>query len=101
VMPSLYEGFGLPLLEAMQLGCPVLAATGSSLPEMAGEAALLFDPLVPRELAERLLQVQDAACMEGLRVRGLARVRQFSFERCAQQTAAVMNRQLQGEEGER
>jgi glycosyltransferase involved in cell wall biosynthesis len=101
VMPSLYEGFGLPLLEAMQLGCPVLAATGSSLPEVAGEAALLFDPLVPRELAERLLQVQDAACMEGLRVRGLARVRQFSFERCAQQTAAVMNRRLQGEEGER
>jgi len=94
VLPSLYEGFGLPLLEAMQLGCPILASTAGSLPEVGGDAALYFDPHSAEELAQRLLETLDAATMQQLRERGLARVREFSFERCAQQSAAVMNNLL-------
>jgi glycosyltransferase involved in cell wall biosynthesis len=94
VMPSLYEGFGLPLLEAMRLGCPVLCSTAGSLPEVAGDAALYFDPHSEQELAERLLAIADQPTMARLRVAGYARVTQFSFDDCAQRTAAVFNRLL-------
>jgi glycosyltransferase involved in cell wall biosynthesis len=94
VLPSLYEGFGLPVLEAMQLGCPVLASTAASLPEVGGDAALYFDPHSVEELSARLLQTLDAPAMQALRERGLAQVQTFSFDRCAQQSAAVMNRLL-------
>jgi glycosyltransferase involved in cell wall biosynthesis len=95
VLPSLYEGFGLPLLEAMQLGCPVLCSSAGSLPEVGGDAALYFDPRSESALAERLLQVMDTAAMEALSLRGRERVTHFSFARCAQQTATVMNRLLE------
>jgi glycosyltransferase involved in cell wall biosynthesis len=95
VLPSLYEGFGLPLLEAMQLGCPVLASAAASLPEVGGDAALYFDPHSVSDLAACLLQVSDSTAMDALRVRGRLRVTQFSFARCAQQTAAVINRLLE------
>ena len=95
VLPSLYEGFGLPLLEAMQLGCPVLSSTAGSLPEVGGDAALYFDPHSESALASCLLQVMDAAAMHALRLRGRERVANFSFTRCAQQTATVMNRLLE------
>ena len=62
-MPSRYEGFGLPLLEAMQLGCPVLASTAGSLPEVAGNAAIYFSPHSRSELVAALLQLPDAAAM--------------------------------------
>ena len=94
VLPSLYEGFGLPVLEAMQLGCPVLASTAGSLPEVGGDAAFYFDPHSVEDLAERLLETLDAAAMRELRERGFARVREFSFERCAVQSARVMNNLL-------
>jgi glycosyltransferase involved in cell wall biosynthesis len=96
VLPSLYEGFGLPLLEAMQLGCPVLASSAASLPEVGGDAALYFDPHSVSDLAACLLQVSDSAAMDSLRARGRLRVTHFSFARCAQQTAAVINRLLEG-----
>jgi glycosyltransferase involved in cell wall biosynthesis len=90
-LPSLYEGFGLPLLEAMRLGCPVLCSRAGSLPEVAGEAALYFDPRDDEELAERLIQVGDASLMERLRRSGKIQVEKFSFARCAEQTSAVLN----------
>jgi glycosyltransferase involved in cell wall biosynthesis len=93
-LPSLYEGFGLPLLEAMQLGCPVLCSTAGSLPEIAGAAALYFDPRNEEELAKRLLQVEDSAAMNQLRSAGRVRVEQFSFARCAEQTARVLNQTI-------
>lgn len=94
VLPSLYEGFGLPLLEAMQLGCPVLASTAGSLPEIGGDAALYFDPHNPASLAARLLQIQNDTVLANLREAGHARISQFSYARCAAQTAEVLNRLL-------
>jgi glycosyltransferase involved in cell wall biosynthesis len=95
VFPSLYEGFGLPLLEAMSLKCPVLCSNTSSLPEVAGSAALYFDPLDSGDLAEKLLEiVSSAALRTSLVEEGLARVKKFSYERCAEQTAEVLNRIL-------
>ncbi len=95
VFPSLYEGFGLPLLEAMSLKCPVLCSNTSSLPEVAGSAALYFNPLDSGDLAEKLLQIISSATLRSSLVEeGLTRVRQFSYERCAAQTAEVLNRIL-------
>jgi glycosyltransferase involved in cell wall biosynthesis len=88
--PSLYEGFGIPPLEAMALDCPVVCSNTSSLPEVVGEAAELFDPCVPASMTAALDRVLlDAQRADALRARGRARVAQFSWERCAAETHAV------------
>ena len=82
--PSLYEGFGLPVLEAMACGCPVITSDVSSLPEVAGGAALLVDPRDAAQLSlamERLLT--DGTLREDLRARGISRARDFSWENAA------------------
>ncbi len=94
VLPSLYEGFGLPLLEAMSLNCPILSSTAGSLPEIAADAALYFNPHSPEELSARLLQLQDTALMNHLRTQGRTRLQNFSFQQCATQTAAALNSYL-------
>lgn len=81
VFPSLYEGFGLPPLEAMASGTPVVTSNVSSLPEVAGDAALLVDPYDPHSIASGIERVlHDALLRQELRAKGLARARQFSWE---------------------
>jgi len=88
--PSLYEGFGLPPLEAMACGTPVIASNTSSVPEVVGEAALLVDPHRTDELAQAILDLLSSAELQReLRRRGLERARSFSWERTAMQTLQV------------
>jgi glycosyltransferase involved in cell wall biosynthesis len=96
VFPSLYEGFGLPVLEAMARCVPVACSNASSLPEVAGDAALLFDPHDERAMAaaiERLLSPAEAARLRAL---GLARAREFTWERTARLTLESYARALSG-----
>ena len=82
VFPSLYEGFGLPPLEAMASGTPVVTSNVSSLPEVAGDAALLVDPYDPSAIADGIYTVlTDAAVRRDLRHKGAIRAREFSWER--------------------
>ena len=91
VFPSLYEGFGFPALEAMACGAPVVASNASSIPEVVGEAALLFDPHRPAELAEAILRVRsDSALREHLISSGISRAAQFKWVDTARATLAVL-----------
>ncbi len=87
VYPSHYEGFGLPVLEAMTLGAPVITSNTSSLPEVAGDAAILIDPNEPTDLAEAILRViSDSQLRCELIHKGKERAKLYSWERTAKET---------------
>ncbi|MEW6716689.1 MAG: glycosyltransferase family 1 protein [Chloroflexota bacterium] len=90
VFPSLYEGFGVPVIEAMACGTPVIASNVSSLPEVVGPAGLLVDPRSPQEFAEAIQRVlKDKDLAFTLRQRGLERAQNFTWEKTAQKTLEV------------
>jgi glycosyltransferase involved in cell wall biosynthesis len=89
--PSLYEGFGLPILEAQGLGVPVMSARNSSLPEVAGDAALYVDPTDVEAIAQAMLRLsQDETLREELIEAGYRNVQRFSWEKAATETLAVL-----------
>ena len=91
VFPSLYEGFGLPPLEAMAAGCPVACSNSSSLPEVAGSAAIMFDPENTREIADTVEKIlSDSTLRNNLIERGKARAHEFSWRKTAQKTLGVI-----------
>ena len=93
VYPSMYEGFGIPPLEAMSLGCPVICSNTSSIPEVVGEAGEYFDPADTGSIRDALERVlQSASRRSQLVDLGYVRCRRFSWERCANETAAVYRR---------
>ncbi len=95
VFPSLWEGFGLPVLEAMACGTPAIASNRSSLPEVAGDAAILVNPLNVSELATAMGELVDnSATRSQLRQAGIARAAQFSWTKTGQATAAVLQQFL-------
>jgi glycosyltransferase involved in cell wall biosynthesis len=96
VFPSLYEGFGLPPLEAMASGTPVITSNVSSLPEVVGDAAVLVDPLQTEDIAAAMRRVlTDTALRDHLRIRGLARARQFSWDRSIRRVREIYGEVLQ------
>jgi glycosyltransferase involved in cell wall biosynthesis/tetratricopeptide (TPR) repeat protein len=96
VFPSLYEGFGLPALEAMASNCPVIAANGSALREVVGDAGLLIDPLQPSEIATAMAQLlTDNSNANELRKRGLMRAASFTWDAVAAKALTALERMAQ------
>jgi alpha-1,3-rhamnosyl/mannosyltransferase len=96
IFASLYEGFGLPPLEAMASGTPVLVSQRAALPEVVGDAAVMLDPRQAQLTAQRVeALLDDPASAAALRERGLRRAAQFSWASCAHKTIAVYRAALQ------
>ncbi len=95
VFPSLYEGFGIPLLEAMSNNCPVACSNTSSIPEVAGTAACFFDPESPESIRVALENtIQSGDTLSELRTKGEKRVESFSWNKCAKDTLDVYRKSL-------
>ena len=90
VFPSIYEGFGMPVLEAMACGAPVITSNRTALPEVAGDAAILVNPEDADELADAILRVlADHTLQAELKARGFKRAKQFTWEQAARRTLAL------------
>jgi len=91
VLPSLYEGFGLPILEAMKYGCPVVTSNTSSLPEAGGDAALYFDPEDSSDIAEKIKKLlSDDKLREDMIEKGYKQAKKFSWEKAAKEALHVL-----------
>jgi hypothetical protein len=100
VFPSLYEGFGIPPLEAMQCRVPVVASSATSIPEVVGNGALLFDPYNVEDMADKIDQVLDQKIeLDRLLQAGLKQAQRFSWEESARKTIALLESAVQGGQG--
>ena len=91
VLPSLYEGFGIPILEAMSNNCPTIISMNSSLPEVGGEASLYFDPKSSEDLLEKMVALyKNKGLRKELITKGKKRVKDFSWDRCGKETLEVI-----------
>jgi glycosyltransferase involved in cell wall biosynthesis len=90
-LPSLYEGFGLPILEAMQQDCPVITSKISSLPEAGGDAALYVNPKDISDIADKMkLLLNDGVLRKDLVMKGRQQIKKFSWDKTAKETLAVL-----------
>ena len=97
VFPSLYEGFGIPPLEAQACGCPVIAARAASIPEVLGDSALYFDPLKVSDIAQSMQRIlQDEALRRDLRHRGKANVARYCWNTSARQVSRLIDQAFNG-----
>jgi len=97
VYPSLYEGFGMPLLEAMASGVPIVASRTSSIPEVVGEAGVLVDPLSISDVSEAIRKLLDNSSLRSsYREKGIQRAKQFTWERAAQETLKIYQEIING-----
>jgi glycosyltransferase involved in cell wall biosynthesis len=97
VFPSFFEGFGVPPIEAMACGTPVITSNTSSLPEVVGDAALLVNPYKTSEIASAITRVlEDAQLQEDLRQKGLQRAAQFTWQQSAQKMLSIYQRVYEG-----
>jgi alpha-1,3-rhamnosyl/mannosyltransferase len=95
VYPSLYEGFGLPVLEAMASGVPIITSDSTSLPEVIGDAGVLVNPCDPDHLKEAMMELLEDEKKRGeMAKKGIARSKLFSWEKCARQTVSVYEKVL-------
>jgi len=93
IYPSLYEGFGLPPLEAMSNGCPVIVAHAGSLPEVCGDAALYCDPKSPQDIANKITEMMgDPQLRESLRDKGFKQIKKYTWQKCAHETLSVIQK---------
>jgi glycosyltransferase involved in cell wall biosynthesis len=92
VFPSAYEGFGLPIIEAMACGTPVITTRHASIPEIAGDSALYCDDNDPKDLAEKIGKIiQDGSFRDEYVQRGLARAKIFTWEKAGEKTLKVVS----------
>jgi len=93
VFPTLYEGFGLPILEAQNAGVPVVASMEASIPEVAGESALLVDPNNAEDIADAVYKIlSDENLKKDLVKKGLKNIQRFSWEKCATEIAEILKK---------
>jgi glycosyltransferase involved in cell wall biosynthesis len=95
IFPSFYEGFGLPVLEAMALGCPVICSNTASMPEVGGDAVLYFDPNQPEELCRQLVELMNnSALRDGLQPKGILQAAKFSWQYTAKSIWDILSKSM-------